>query len=304
MTLSTIGIGSDADTNLLQQLAQLGNGALLRRQRPVQSAAAGPQGCAAGAARSDRRAGRPAAGGVAAHPRSTASTPAACPTAARLCCHHAQAASQRRAGIRSARPDPERVAVRPGPRDGLDLRRQRTGGRRAGSSGPISVASGRRSSNAPPGRRTIPIARSTWRSRAARRGSRSMPRRGADDPAAALPELPADHRHAGRSARRAAAGDAAADRAGALRRPRHRSRTTACIELDVQQTDPSTGADRPAVERLRRAVLARVRGRPAPTTRLLEALATRTGGRVIQDPSRRWSTTSRRWARRGRCGRI
>ena len=27
MTLSTIGIGADADTNLLQQLAQLGNGA-------------------------------------------------------------------------------------------------------------------------------------------------------------------------------------------------------------------------------------------------------------------------------------
>ena len=131
---------------------------LLRRQRSVRSAAPRRQRDAAGAARGDRR-GRLQAGPHLVEPGAGRHRHQQHAPAARVRRDDAQAAEQHPARLAPDRPDPGRVAVRTRPRDRLDVRRQATAGRRAGSSGPSSAASGRRSSNAPRVRPKTPTAR-------------------------------------------------------------------------------------------------------------------------------------------------
>ena len=123
MTLSTISIGSDADVNLLQQLAQMGNGGyydgndpfnlpqlVLKDTQQVQRAAIVEQDTQLSAASSS-----PALQGI---------DVSGLPGAARLCGHNCQTPNHGGPGLESVRPGSERVAIRSGAGDRLDFGRE------------------------------------------------------------------------------------------------------------------------------------------------------------------------------------
>ena len=186
ITVSTVAMGGDADQNLLEEIARIGNGRFYVADDPAQVPADLRQGDGHGQQVGDQRAAVLADGGPP-DPGPLRDPARRGPVPAGLRRHPAQADRRGDPGHRVGRPAPGLVALRPGHERGVHLRRQGPmGGRVAhlaavrpvlGPGRPPRAAQGRGQGHVRAGRAQGPEGRRLARRHRARRAGSSIGRR-------------------------------------------------------------------------------------------------------------------------------